>query len=96
MKFAGVGFQDQPCGRVRSKLDSDDAFHFLSVVYLESLGRRAVDYGSGGDVESGAMALAHDRRPCKQAAGKRTCLVAASAEVVEGVEPLANTRNRDP
>ena len=76
--------------------DLDLAFDLLHLVHVECSGRRAVDHRSGGDVEPGAVALAHDRRACEQAAGERARLVGARAEVVERVEAVVDTRDRDP
>jgi hypothetical protein len=42
------------------------------------------------------VALTHDRRTCQQAAGERACLVRARAEIVERVEAVGDTRDRDP
>ena len=61
-----------------------------------AFGRRAVDHGAGGDVEPGAVALAHDRRPGEQPAGERASLVGARADVVERVEAVVDARDRDP
>jgi hypothetical protein len=68
------------------------AFGLLHLVDVECLGRWAVDHGSGGDVEPGAVALAHDRRPCEQASGERACLGGAGAQVFERVEAVVDTR----
>ena len=46
----------------------------LAFVHVEWMGRRAVDHGAAGDVEPGAVALAHDRRLREQASGERACV----------------------
>ena len=70
-----------------------DLSHFVDV---EWLGRRAVDDRSSSDIEARAVALAHDRRPREQTSGERACLTAAGAEIVERVETIVDTRDRDP
>ena len=39
------------------------SFDLVHLVDVECVGRRAVDHCSGGDVEPGAVTLAHDRCP---------------------------------
>jgi hypothetical protein len=74
----------------------DAALNLSDLVHLECLGRRAVDHGAGGDVEPGAVALAHDGRPRQQPAGERASLVGAGADVVERVEAIVYTSDPDP
>jgi hypothetical protein len=73
--------------------DPNVAFLLLRLVNIESLGRRAIDYLSGRDVETGAMALTHDGRRREQSSGERARLVSASAEIIESVETIFDTRN---
>src|SRR4029453_11081258 len=49
-----------------------------------------------GDIKPGAVALAHDRRPREQASGEGASLVGAGAYVVECVEAIVDTGDRDP
>ena len=51
--------------------DLNVAFDLVHFVHGERLDCGAVDHGSGGDVEPGAVALAHDRRPCEKASGSQ-------------------------
>src|SRR4051794_17035523 len=50
------------CGG-RSGVDLEVAVGLLEQVAVQGLGRGAVEHGAGGDVEPGAVALAHERRP---------------------------------
>src|SRR5262249_46547722 len=79
-----------------SRADLDVAVDLSNLVDLQGPDRRTVDHGSGGDVEAGPVALAHERRPGEQAAGERAYLLGAGAEVIERVEPVADTGDRDP
>ena len=63
-------------------LGFNTAFNLLYLVHFECLGRRAVDHRSGGDVEAGAVALTHNRRPCEQASGERARLMGATASTL--------------
>jgi hypothetical protein len=61
-----VSFRALWAGERRGESDLNAAFDLLHLVHVECLGCRAVDYGSGEDVEPRAVALAHDRRPREQ------------------------------
>ena len=65
----------------------------MYLVYIERLSRRAVDDRSRGDVEAGAVALTHDRHSCEQARRERARLGGAGTEIVEGVQPIFDTRD---
>ena len=77
-------------------MNANGAIDFFHFVDSESFARRAVDHGTGGEVEPRAVALAHDRGPREQAARQRACRVGAGAEVVECIEAAADTGDRDP
>ena len=68
----------------------------MHLVRVERPRRRAVDHGSGENVEPGTVTLAHDHGPCEQASGQGAGLLATSAEVIEGVDATVDTRDRDP
>src|SRR4051795_12468029 len=83
-------------GAPRSGADLDVPVDLSNLVDVQWLGRGAVDHGARGDVEAGAVALAHERRSGEQPSGQRARLVCAGAEIVEGVQQALDPRDRDP
>src|ERR1700744_4317736 len=57
--------------RVGLATELDVAVDLSHRVAIERFGRGTVEHRSGQDVKPGAVALAHERRPCQQASRER-------------------------